>query len=40
MGWSRTVAAYLETHRRPDGSIAIVKPLQGYLGIEIIPPAR
>ncbi|MET0902845.1 MAG: serine--tRNA ligase [Acidimicrobiales bacterium] len=40
MGWSRTVAAYLETHRRPDGSIAIVKPLQGYLGIETIPAAR
>jgi seryl-tRNA synthetase len=37
MGWPRTVAAYLETHRQPDGSIAIVKPLQGYLGIEAIP---
>ena len=24
MGWPRTVAAYLETHRQPDGSIAIV----------------
>ena len=40
MGWPRTVAAYLETHRQPDGSIAIVKPLQGYLGIEVIPAAR
>jgi seryl-tRNA synthetase len=37
MGWPRTLAAYLETHRRPDGSIQIVKPLQGYLGIEAIP---
>ena len=36
MGWSRTVAAYLETHRQPDGSIAVVKPLQGYLGVEVI----
>jgi seryl-tRNA synthetase len=40
MGWSRTVAAYLETHRQPDGSIGVVKPLQGYLGVEAItaPP--
>ena len=37
MGWPRTVAAYLETHREPDGSIHIVKALQGYLGIEAIP---
>jgi seryl-tRNA synthetase len=37
MGWPRTLAAYLETHRQPDGSIQIVKPLQGYLGIEAIP---
>ncbi len=37
MGWPRTVAAYLETHRQPDGSIEVVKPLQGYLGIEAIP---
>jgi seryl-tRNA synthetase len=37
MGWPRTVAAYLETHRQPDGSIAIVKPLQTYLGVEAIP---
>ncbi len=32
MGWSRTVAAYLETHRQADGSIAIVECLQRYLG--------
>jgi seryl-tRNA synthetase len=40
MGWPRTVAAYLETHRQLDGSIAIVKPLQGYLGMEAIPASR
>jgi seryl-tRNA synthetase len=32
MGWPRTVAAYLETHRQPDGAIAVVKCLQPYLG--------
>jgi seryl-tRNA synthetase len=32
MGWPRTVAAYLETHRQPDGSIAVVPCLQPYLG--------
>jgi seryl-tRNA synthetase len=32
MGWPRTVAAYLETHRQPDGTIAVVSALQGYLG--------
>jgi seryl-tRNA synthetase len=37
MGWPRTVAAYLETHRQPDGSIAIVDCLQRYLGAERIP---
>jgi seryl-tRNA synthetase len=31
MGWPRTVAAYLETHRRPDGSIAVVECLRPYL---------
>jgi seryl-tRNA synthetase len=40
MGWPRTVAAYLETHRQPDGSIAVVKPLQGYLGVEVISGRR
>ncbi|MEO6317235.1 MAG: serine--tRNA ligase [Acidimicrobiales bacterium] len=40
MGWPRTVAAYLETHRQPDGSIAVVKPLQGYLGVEAISGRR
>jgi seryl-tRNA synthetase len=38
MGWPRTVAAYLETHRRPDGSVAIVEALRPYLGgAEAIP---
>jgi seryl-tRNA synthetase len=32
MGWPRTVAAYLETHRRPDGTVAIVDVLRPYLG--------
>ena len=38
MGWARTVAAYLETQRRPDGSVAIVDVLRPYVGgIEAIP---
>jgi seryl-tRNA synthetase len=32
MGWPRTVAAYLEVHRQPDGSIAVVDALRPYLG--------
>ena len=32
MGWPRTVAAYLETHRQPDGSVTIVEVLRPYLG--------
>ena len=32
MGWPRTIAAYLETHRQPDGTIAVVECLQPYLG--------
>jgi seryl-tRNA synthetase len=32
MGWPRTIAAYLETHRRADGSIAVVEALRPYLG--------
>jgi seryl-tRNA synthetase len=32
MGWPRTVAAYLETHRQADGKIAVVDALQPYLG--------
>jgi seryl-tRNA synthetase len=31
MGWARTVAAYLETHRQPDGTIAVVDALEPYL---------
>ncbi|HEY3142069.1 MAG TPA: serine--tRNA ligase [Acidimicrobiales bacterium] len=31
MGWARTVAAYLETHRQPDGTIAVVDALEAYL---------
>ncbi len=38
MGFARTVAAYLETHRRPDGTIAVVEALRPYLaGAEVIP---
>ena len=38
LGWPRTVAAYVETHRRPDGSVAIVDALGPYLGgAEAIP---
>jgi seryl-tRNA synthetase len=37
MGWPRTVAAYLETHRQPDGSIAVVECLRRYLGVDAIP---
>jgi seryl-tRNA synthetase len=40
MGWPRTVAAYLETHRQPNGSIAVVEALQGYLGVEVITGRR
>ena len=32
MGWARTWAAVVETHRQPDGSIAIPKVLQSYMG--------
>jgi seryl-tRNA synthetase len=32
LGWPRTVAAYLETHRQPDGSVTIVEALRPYLG--------
>src|SRR5262245_41155981 len=38
MGWPRTVAAYLETHRQPDGTIALVDALRPYLaGADRIP---
>jgi len=40
MGWPRTIAAYLETHRQPDGSIAIVDCLRPYLGGAGTIPAR
>jgi seryl-tRNA synthetase len=39
MGWPRTIAAYLETHRQPDGSIAIVECLRPYLGGATTIPA-
>jgi seryl-tRNA synthetase len=32
LGWPRTVAALLETHRQPDGSILVPKVVQPYLG--------
>ena len=38
MGWPRTVAAYLETHRRADGSVTVVEALRPYLGgVERLP---
>jgi seryl-tRNA synthetase len=40
MGWSRTVAAYLETHRQPDGSVAIVEALRPYMRAAAIEPRR
>jgi len=42
MGWPRTVAAVLETHRQPDGSIAIPEVLRPRLGgaTHIPAPAR
>ena len=42
MGFARTVAAYLETHRQPDGTVAIVEALRPYLGgADVIPrPGR
>jgi seryl-tRNA synthetase len=41
MGWPRTIAAYLETHRQPDGAVAIVDPLRPYLaGADKIPRSR
>jgi seryl-tRNA synthetase len=39
MGWPRTVAAYLETHRQRDGSVAVVEVLRPYLaGHAALPP--
>lgn len=32
MGWPRTVAALLETHRQPDGTVAVPEVLQARLG--------
>ncbi|MBA2283203.1 MAG: serine--tRNA ligase [Acidimicrobiia bacterium] len=32
LGWPRTVAAYLETHRRADGTVGVVDVLRPYLG--------
>jgi len=40
MGWPRTVAAYLETHRQPDGSIVVVEALRPYLGVDVISSRR
>ncbi|MDX6234860.1 MAG: seryl-tRNA synthetase [Nocardioidaceae bacterium] len=38
MGWARTFAAVLETHRQPDGSVAIPEALRPYVGgAEVIP---
>jgi len=39
MGWPRTWAALVETHRQPDGTIALPKVLQSYMGgSEVIGP--
>ncbi|HET6951940.1 MAG TPA: serine--tRNA ligase [Acidimicrobiales bacterium] len=38
MGWPRTVAAYVETHRRPDGAVAVVDVLRPYLGGAAVIP--
>jgi seryl-tRNA synthetase len=39
MGWPRTWAALVETHRQPDGTIAVPKVLQPYMGgTEVIGP--
>ena len=38
MGWPRTVAAYLETHRQPDGTIAVVPVLRRYLDVDAFGP--
>ncbi len=39
MGWPRTWAALVETHRRPDGGISVPKVLQPYMGgCEVIGP--
>lgn len=32
MGWPRTFAAVVETHRRPDGTVAVPEVLRPYLG--------
>jgi seryl-tRNA synthetase len=40
MGWPRTVAAYLETHRQPDGSVAVVDALRPYLANTPAIPLR
>ena len=40
MGWGRTFACYLETHRQPDGSVAIVDALRPYVGGATAIPAR
>jgi seryl-tRNA synthetase len=34
----RTIVALLENHQRPDGSVAIPKPLQRYTGFEALEP--
>jgi seryl-tRNA synthetase len=39
MGWPRTWAAVVETHRQPDGTISVPKVLQPYMGgLEVIGP--
>lgn len=37
MGWPRVWAALVETHRQPDGSIALPTVLHPYMGTDTIP---
>lgn len=36
LGWPRTWAALVETHRRPDGNIEVPEALRPYVGAEVI----
>ncbi len=37
LGWPRTVAAYLESHRLADGTVGVVDALRPLLGVDTIP---
>ena len=36
LAFARTIASMLETHQRPDGTIAVPEALRGYLGTETL----